>query len=517
MKSSNKDNKSYIYNIVSSFGVIIITNIIALISIPISVKYLGNDRYGIWTVISTLLVFLGMSNLGLNESATTLISKNNNFKTKIKIIKKILWVLLVSLIFFTFIFFIVFIKMDVWRSLLGKIPSNLEQEAFGAIVFAGILYLINVPFSLITSIYIGFQKLYLDKMFTMLVSIINFILLIVLINSDGDLITYAIFVGATNILVNVIKIIFFYFRVFKVEKKSGSIEIDYIANEDEISYKNILITSLRFFSVSIAGMIVWNTDNLIITNMLGIEEVSAYSITFKIYNILFTVITIFTASMVPIIGKEIGNGNWEWLRKTYQKLSSYSIMVGGLAWIGGVLFIRDLISIFVGESYYGGVIVVCALGGYSYLLSIVNINASVLKAFNFSKGLALVGWMEAIINFVISITLVKYLGIAGVALGTFLASLFSVAWMLPRMLAKNTNNKIVSEKNFVMKHTLGATIPMLIVSLAIQLFINSTIHRFVFGILVVIIYMGLCYKNLSYASKGELRDSYIKNKEILKK
>jgi O-antigen/teichoic acid export membrane protein len=261
----------------------------------------------------------------------------------------------------------------------------------------------------------------------------------------------------------------------------------------ETSYKNIIVTGFRFVSVAIAAAIVWNTDNFVVSHYLGIASVTPFSINFKLYLVLFSIIMSINSSLMPLMGKEIGHHNWDWINNTYKKFLVIMAMIGGLAWLGGALFYRDILHLWIGNAGNGGLLIIIAFGAYSYLLSMVNLNASMITSFNYTKGLAALGWIEAIIKLTASIVLVKYFGIAGAAIGMFLGSLLSVSWMAPLWLVKRSDNKIKYDMQFVVKHLFYVILPSVLLAVAIQFFIQSMYARFAFGILIVLVHIVLDY------------------------
>src|SRR5437763_12282212 len=52
-----------------------IGSLTGIITVPLTVRYLGAERYGAWMTISSVLVFLGFSDFGLASSLTNALGK----------------------------------------------------------------------------------------------------------------------------------------------------------------------------------------------------------------------------------------------------------------------------------------------------------------------------------------------------------------------------------------------------------------------------------------------------------
>jgi O-antigen/teichoic acid export membrane protein len=139
-------------------------------------------------------------------------------------------------------------------------------------------------------------------------------------------------------------------------------------------------------------------------------------------------------------------------------------------------------------------LVIFALGGYGYLLSMVNIHSFLLSGLNATKNLVFIGWAEAILNLGISIALVGPLGIGGVALGTFLASLLAPFWMLPRDIYRQTEKRVKFHFWPIMRHAFFILIPCLIISVFIQHYWQNETSKIFINIIVIGIYLILSWR-----------------------
>ena len=500
LKINNK--KNYLLTICSSFGGKILSIILSFISVPISLNYWGETRYAMFTIINSIIVYLSISNLGLTIAASVLMAKSNNFNEKIKILKRSLYMIILSITIFSILFLLLDKHSDRWVYLVGKIPQEYFKEIYDAMYIMVLLFFVNTIFSLIDSALNGFYKLYVQKYFGIFFSLFSFGSLLLTIHIKGELYHFVLFIGIVKLIFSILKIIYFYYFIYKDAKNEfkGEIKIN-----NESSYKNIFITGIRFFLIGITGMVVWNTDNLVIGHFINIKSVTSYAITFKIYSIIFTSIAIINSSILPLFSKEFSVNNWEWINKTYERLLKIMAILGGLFWISGTIFLKDIIYLWAGEKGYAGLMVVFALGGYSYLLSMVNINSGIANAFNYTKGVVWVGAIEALINFTFSMILLKFLGLGGIAIGTFLGSLLGPTLFLPMIIVKYSSGKIKYDFKFILIHFIKIVFPMLIFSLILQFFISDLIIKILLGLIIIIIYLFLSLKLLPNEIKFFLR------------
>lgn len=490
------NKKNYLLTLFSSFGGTIISSIIGFLSVPISLHYWQAEKFGVWVLINSVLIYLGLSNLGLNAAAGTLMAKNRCVDDKLTILNRALYILIITVgIFFTAFLFMNYFYED-WTMVLGKIPHHLKDEAHITCFILAVFFFINLPFSLISSAFNGFHIVYIENICAGILKIINFFVLLLVVYVKGNLVIFAIIMGSANLIFNLGKLGYLYFFVLKkvapLKKEMANIKTD---NEDT-SYRSICMTGVRFFFTGIAAMIILNTDFLVISNLLSVEKVTPYAITFTAYQTVFAIIIALNTSVLTILAKELGYNNWQWINKVYEKLLVIMAISGGLFWLGGVLFLRDLIYVWTGKNGYAGLLTVFALGGYSYLSAMANLNSGVINSFNYIKRMPFVAWLEAILKLSFSVLFIHFFDIGGVALGTFVASLLSVSWILPIVLLKRSNYRLNYNITFIVKHFTMILFPLIILAITNQLFISNGIIRIVLGISIVFLYVFLSYRQL---------------------
>jgi len=501
---SQKRKKIFILGTASTYGANIVSIIVGLVAVPIGLHYFGPVRYGIWAVISSIIGYLSLSNLGINSAAQVLIAKASKAFEQRAILLRSLFLLFIS----SAIVLILVIRSNHfypnWVLILGKIPLNLRTEAAEAGIATAILFLLNLPLQVFFAGFIGLQKIYWTKFYSSLGSIVALIALILTVLLKGNLVNLAIFRGVSAICISIVCGLHLLFSNPELRKKTD------MPIDAEFSIKSIFLSGIRFFIIGIAAMIVWNTDNLVISHFLGVKAVTPYTITFRVFTIAFSIFMAANSALSPMYSKAAGLKQWDWIQRAFEKATQLLPVIGGLIWIGSIAFLREIIYIWAGPEAYSGVLVVFALGGYGYMLSMVNIHSTLLRGLNTTKNMVYIGWAEAIANIGISIALVGPLGIGGVALGTFLASLLTVFWMLPLDIYKQTEGKVKFHFRPILSHSLFILFPCLIASLLIYNYCQNEICKIFINIGIICTYLILSWRTMSPEFYNLIKDASVK-------
>ena len=490
--SSQNFKRTFILGVVSSYGTNVVSMVVGLISVPIGLHYFGSIRYGIWAVISSIIAYLSISNLGIDTGAAVLIATAREPYEQWAVLRRSLFLLLISIIVVLSVILSIAYFYPNWIIALGKIPLTFHDEASKTMIVIAVLFLANLPFTVFFAGFTGLQKVYWKQFYMSLMRIIELLALILTILIKGNLISLALFRGMGILLISIVCASHFLLSHKELLEKVNK------PIRDEFSVSSIFSSSLRFFSIGIAAMVVWNTDNLVISHFLGAEAVTSYAITFKLLVITFSVFEAINSAIFPMYGKAAAFNQWEWVQKIYSRTTCLFPIIGGLIWIGAIAFAKDIIIFWTGGlEGYGGRLVIFALGGYGYLVSIVSANSNLIKGINAVKNTVFIGWLEAAANFIISIILVRVLGIGGVALGTFLGSLLTVSWMIPLAIYIKTKKRIKFNFRPVLFHTFAIVFPFLISVILIDFFWKEEISKIFINIIIISIYLKLSWQVIS--------------------
>ncbi len=423
-------------NVSISYISLMIISVIGFISVPLLIDYMGTEIYGIWVLGFSLVSYLMLSNFGIPVSATALMAKTLSERVKKRIFfNSFVLLLLVSFLFGLLIYILDSIYGD-WVKVLGNIKDEHLNIANSILMMMLIGFLIRLPFQLAFSAFSAYQKLFWSKAYETLIIVVNFCVLIVSIILKIDIQIFVFLTVFINLVINVMAFIHAKYSFFEIKTKENTVFSK--------KYMKIISNhSLSFFYIGIAATIVWTTDNIVIAHMFTMTDVAIYSVAFKLFTTAFLVFTTISGVMFPLYGKYYAERNWNKINEIYNLNLSILPAISVLIWIGGILFSHEIILIWTGEEeLYGGLLLMVALGGYGFVLSIVNTHANLLSGLNLVKNTVKIGWLEAGVNLILSIILANYFGLAGIAMGTLLAAFLAPFIFFPYYIAKNTDNKV---------------------------------------------------------------------------
>ncbi|MEK6769483.1 MAG: oligosaccharide flippase family protein [Gemmatimonadota bacterium] len=187
-----------------------------------------------------------------------------------------------------------------------------------------------------------------------------------------------------------------------------------------------------YFLMQLAAVVVMGTDNIVIGVFLGVERVAAYAVAFQLWAIMLAVLWSGGDVLLPFFARWSARSEAETLRRAFLKSTKYAFAGSVLAAIVLTAYGQRLILWWVGPAL---VVDRRVLWVFAFMLLIatpIHTAALVLAGMGRHRAPAVGGAVEAALNIVLSLLLVRPLGVLGVALGTAISGVLTNAWIAPR-------------------------------------------------------------------------------------
>lgn len=192
----------------------------------------------------------------------------------------------------------------------------------------------------------------------------------------------------------------------------------------------------------IGTIIVFATDNLIISKFVGLVSVGLYTN----YHVITNAVTVFINKFFNAMAASVGNlavtADIEKQEKVFNSMNFLNFWLYAFSCCCLFNLLNPFIEvIWLGEEYLFSMSIVLLIVVKIYITGM----RSSVQTFKNAKGLywqnKLMPLGESIINLAVSVALVYYYGVAGVLLGTIISSILTCVWIEPRVLYKYGFNK----------------------------------------------------------------------------
>lgn len=316
-------------NIAAMFVLKGLSVVCQLAVVPMTINYVSKYEYGIWITISSLVAWLSFFDLGigngLRNKMIVAIETGKHRLAKVYVstayaiiglIVAAVWALVVSASFF----------VD-WCAVLNA-RAGLRHELLWTVVIVvtnfSLMFILGLNRTLLNAV----QKPAIASAFDTATQALLCLVLLVLINTTaGSLVSLAVAMGVTSVLVLVVSNIWTFRHPLKNYRPS------FKAVRFRLG-RGIMSTGLAFFLLQIIAIAFYETNNLIITHFVGPDEVTVYNVAYKYMQVLMMVFMIVITPFWSAFAEASVNGDYAWMRSTTRQLVR---IVAALAVVGIIM------------------------------------------------------------------------------------------------------------------------------------------------------------------------------------
>lgn len=395
-----------------------------LILVPMYLLYFGKEQYGLWLVILSIVSYFGFSNIGITQSVSNHVAgynARNQYKNIISIVSTGFWLFIV-IISAILIFILGIILLAPLESIL-KVSDELQDIVIPVLVISSVFFLLKLPLSVFNAALRSLNLIYKEQIFMLIFTVVQFIGVIIVLVSGVGIIGLSFTYGFTGLLSGIL--LYFYLKKIIPD---FYISIKFI---DKASIKKLMKPGGYFFVLNLGALLIFATDNIIISSSLGVESVTAYAIAFKVFLIILSIASVVTQNIIPSISAAYSLNNNQYLYDVYIKTLrlclGYALLVSFLLFVGG----RELMIGWVGSDNYVGDSASILIVFFMFISILLGPADVILVGTSQHKVYAIMAVIEGVINLILSIWWVYIWGVVGIIAATIIARIITNAWYLP--------------------------------------------------------------------------------------
>lgn len=413
LSSSESRTQEYISQLRKSFIFKTLTLGSTFITIPIMIKYLGEQQYGIWStllsIVSWIVLFdIGIGN-GLRNKISESLAKNSMQEAQNYISTAYVTIGIISI--FLFFIILIFSSSISWQNIFNiRVISNSELKK---IVHITLFFLfLNFWLSLINQVFNGLQK----ASFVILNQFLSNCLILIFVSVlyvfyESSLVKLAFLYGFALMVSNVLLSLWFYLNHNELMPRIKYFHLKYI--------KSITNQGIQFFIIQIAVVVIFTTDKILITQLFGPEYVANYDIVFKLFSIISIVHSLIMAPLWSAYTDAYYRRDIIWIKQTLKyQIKIYPLIVLSVIFL--IFTSQSIISLWIGKNVIVDYSLIISMAFFILISTWNNIFAYFVNAINQLDVQIKTSVAAIFLNIPLSIFLVKVLhvGVYGVVLAT---------------------------------------------------------------------------------------------------
>lgn len=421
---SVKDPKQrLIKNIFSNWAGMAVGLIIAFFMSPFLVHSLGKSEYGIWALIFSIIYYMNLVDIGMKQSLARYLPRYyavRNFDRLNEVINSGTFLYLIAgsvVILITLViafFFLQYFQIE---------PGLLSAMKLTFIIIG---FAHGITFFFMPGTAIGpFHRYDVNNIIYIPTAIVNALVIVYFLSKGYGLVTLGIITIVTTIVRTSIRRGYQQLLVPEIKFHPRFIKKD--------CCRELLSYGIISFFIVVSWMVVFNTDNIIIGLFLSTTAVTYYSIAGTLVGHLRGLINAIGVPLVPAVSHYDAQNDNEQIYRLYSRISRYLFYF--TSGVCSMLLISgdDFIYLWMGPDFTSTIHVLYILIVPSVLYLPQIAANSVMLGIGKHRVLFYLLLSEAILNLTLSLILVRYLGIYGVALGTAVTQVVIYSYIFPRV------------------------------------------------------------------------------------
>lgn len=394
--------------------------VISLASVPLTVGYLGHERYGVWLTISSLLTWMAMSDFGLAGNALVSLVGEANGKDDRQLAREYVaaafWCLVSITASVALAMGLAFFRIP-WRSIfrVSEAVSTHELHLTCALAVASLVTVL--PLNMLQSIYSGYQDGYVANIWATASNALQLVSLIVVSQFRGGLPLLILAISGTRLLVALVNGSYLFGWRYPWLLPTVSVV-------HWFRIRQLFSLGSKYMVSQLAGLGIYQSQPMIITQTLGPSQVAVFVVAQKVITLASNLIFTAVAPLIPAYSEAGARKDWAWIRAALKKSIVLSFGVGAVLTILAASVARPVIRVWAGPSVVPSSTLVLWLGVYSLVSLAVYSPGQVLVALGRMGTLAVSVALCALGTIGLSILFVRWWGLAGIACAMSLATLF---------------------------------------------------------------------------------------------
>ncbi len=392
--------------------------------VPVAIDYLGKVEYGIWLTLASILSWLINLDFGIGNGLRNKLAEAlalNNIKLARIYVSTAYTVFSVGILLALFIYLIIHSSLN-WADLLNAPPEYFELLST-LILWVIVLFLVQFLLKLLTSVVNADQRPALNGAISLSINALT--LLIVFLFSrttEKSFIAFALISSIVPVLVFLIASVI----LFSGHYRNISPSIRFI----DFKYSSGLVKlGMQFFIIQISSLIVFTTDNIIIAQLFGPDQVVIYNVAYKYFYMIPLVFNVILAPFWSAFTEAYIKQDYDWIKNSVKKLmTGWAIL--SFAVIVMVLLSSIVYDIWIGSEVQVPILLSLFMGMFVIIANWNNIFGTFINGIGKIRIQLIYSIIVAVLNIPLSILLAKFvgLGISGVIIATNICLIIASFW-----------------------------------------------------------------------------------------
>ncbi len=398
---------------------------ISFMLMPLTISYVNPTQYGIWLTLSSFIVWAGFFDLGMgnglkNKLAAAIATGDYERARSYISTAYLVLIIIAVLIFISFCVINPFVNWQKVFNVQAGANSNIGQLVIITFCFFCVQFVVQLISTVVTANHEPAKS----AVISLVGQVLTVLAIVVLMRyKAGSLTSLVVVMAGLPVVALIAGSIWFYTGSYNyIAPRINSLNFKYA--------KSLVFTGSAFFVIQIGALVLYETDNIVITQLFGPAEVTTFNAAYKLFSVVLMFFLIVITPFWSAFTEAYTKGDHQWIKSTLANIKKIWFVLS-LCTVLLLLVSPWLYELWLGKSVtvpFGLSVTMCV---YIIVSIWQTIHVYLLNGIGKIKLQLYMVTISAIVNIPLAVLLGKYFGLAGITMAnTILFMLMSIVFYI---------------------------------------------------------------------------------------
>lgn len=317
----------------------------SLVTIPLTLHYLGNERFGLWMTISSVVALATFADFGIGNGVVSSVAAASG-KDDLDGIRRAIssaFSILVTIGATLMACFLAIYRLVNWGDLFRATSPHARAEAGPAMLALALCFTLNIPLDIVQRVQFGLQQGFRTNVWQICSSAMSLIGIVLGVHLHLGVPALILAFAGTPVLGAALNSLYF----FGVSHRDLVPRWGLVSRE---MISKIARLGTMFFVIQVVITFSFSTDNFIVARTLGVATVALYSIPQRMFTVISVILITLVMPFWGAYGEAVSRGDMPWVRRTLSFTLSGVLLTSAAASTILLLLSHQILHIWVGSS-----------------------------------------------------------------------------------------------------------------------------------------------------------------------
>lgn len=307
-------------NVIAGFIGRGINMLAGLLTVPLTVRALGAEGYGLFQTITSVSTWVNLGSLGLGKGLLNGLVESRaagdveasrqqvaSYTVGIGAIMTVGGVLFAAV--FAFV---------PWDRIFPSDEPHWQAQVPGTVAITVFFTATTLLASFVGIVFSAYQNERRASVLAMARAVTMVVALAIVALVGGGMIGVALAIGIAATLVNIAGVVWLF--------GFDSPELRFSLSDVSMpTLRRLVSRSLLFFGVDVAALLVFSLDRLLILHFAGATDVASYDVTARLFAVAYSLYQVVLMPLWPAFGDAMRRGDLDWTRRTLNRVTGVAV------------------------------------------------------------------------------------------------------------------------------------------------------------------------------------------------